>query len=477
MLPQQTHRDNSLLSYSRPNNFNYQPRTEREKFNTYTVHTPPEQQVYETILRRSRSGTKTRQVRQYTNEEILKKSSYKDVRTISRAIKGLLEKGSIELVSNKGRSHYGTSYWPLLNTEIYDLRQTPEWQERQNGISNARKALTVLMVLRLHKLARAARKGYSPSPPNAPTGGGGNGGNAPSALTLNAPTAPVENEDRVLSVPASEMGIRVHQDNQQENFILIHEFRELIESDSGGGLVNIHARGDASFGAERQEDEKAASQSGNFRREVPSQSRSRQTKKEAVQKTDCEFRTKSAEQQTLESEAIEFMGYGEIVLDENYKGTIRALIAWCKRQGITAEILQEYRLWWWKSGRTKPPKFDWLRDTYPVFKGDLSRQQTGTPAAAPQESRVAQEIEIPQEPAPAHSPFWQDCLEKIKPMTPSVESFNTWFAPLNAEREGSEVTVFAPDRVFRDWLESNFAEVLKAVGLTNCRWNFAGGAR
>lgn len=469
-----THQNNSTQNYPTRNSFQFQPRTEREKFLTTTVHTPPEQQVYEIILRRSRSGTKTRQVRQYTNEEILKKSSYRDVRTISRAIKGLLEKGSIELVSNKGRSHHGTSYWPLINTEIYDLRQTPEWQERQNGISNAKKALTVLMVLRLYKLLRAARKGQSPTLPSAPTGGGGNGGNAPSVPTSNAPTGPVENEDKVLSVPASETGTRVHQISPQENFILIHDLN-LIESHSGGDLVTSHARGDASGGGTTAEDEKEASRYS--RREVANQSRSRQTKKEVVQKTDCEFRTKSAEQQALENEAIEFLGYREIVLDENYKGTLRALVAWCKRQGITAEILQEYRLWWWKSGRTKPPKFDWLRETYPVFKGDLSRKQTGTTAAAPQEPYVAQEIEIPQEPAKIqHSPFWQSCLEKIKPLV-TIESFRTWFASINAEKQGDEVIIFAPDMVFRDWLQGNFAEVLEAVGLTECRWNFAGVAR
>ena len=209
MLPQQTHQNN----YSPSNYLRFKPRTECERFHTRTVHTAPEENAYEQMRHRSQNG---KFIKRYQLVKLLEKSGYKDKRTMSRAINGLLDKGSIEFISDVGRNRYGTEYRFKTKEEIWHLRQTPEWQERQAGKSRAKKALTVLMVLRSIKLIRLARKGQFPSPLNTPIEGAGGAGNLPSGGTFEAPTDPVENDGKILLVISFFNSLIFH--------FLIHQF-------------------------------------------------------------------------------------------------------------------------------------------------------------------------------------------------------------------------------------------------------------
>ena len=54
----------------------------------------------------------------------------------------------------------------------------------------------------------------------------------------------------------------------------------------------------------------------------------------------------------------------------------------------------------------------------------------------------------------------------------SAEALQCWFEPLNVIERGATIVVRAPDDVFQQWLESNYADVLADVGLTDCQWEF-----
>jgi hypothetical protein len=72
---------------------------------------------------------------------------------------------------------------------------------------------------------------------------------------------------------------------------------------------------------------------------------------------------------------------------------------------------------------------------------------------------------------PAYSAFWQSVLPRIQSVV-SEQNFQAWFAPLNViQRDGASI-ITAPDKVFQEWLEGNYADVLDGAGLTNRGWEF-----
>jgi len=77
---------------------------------------------------------------------------------------------------------------------------------------------------------------------------------------------------------------------------------------------------------------------------------------------------------------------------------------------------------------------------------------------------------------PAHSEFWKAQLPQIAAVV-GAENCASWFTPLNVIEHDGQHTIIAPDPVFRDWIESNYADVAKNVGLTNCQWQFTNNER
>lgn len=81
-------------------------------------------------------------------------------------------------------------------------------------------------------------------------------------------------------------------------------------------------------------------------------------------------------------------------------------------------------------------------------------------------------IEETKSPPPVeHSDFYRNVLAQLRSQV-SAEALQCWFEPLNVIERGATKVVRAPDDVFQQWLESNYAEVLAGVGLTNCQWEF-----
>ncbi len=70
-----------------------------------------------------------------------------------------------------------------------------------------------------------------------------------------------------------------------------------------------------------------------------------------------------------------------------------------------------------------------------------------------------------------HNPFYAGKLALIERCV-KAESKRTWFDPLQVEKTRDGVRIVAPDPVFREWIENNYAGILSDVGLTNCEWEF-----
>jgi chromosomal replication initiator protein len=52
---------------------------------------------------------------------------------------------------------------------------------------------------------------------------------------------------------------------------------------------------------------------------------------------------------------------------------------------------------------------------------------------------------------------WQQCIDRLQDELPS-QQFNTWIRPLQASREGQNLTLFAPNRFIKDFVSDKFAE-------------------
>lgn len=123
------------------------------------------------------------------------------------------------------------------------------------------------------------------------------------------------------------------------------------------------------------------------------------------------------------------------------------------------------------------PDRDWLervglpKMTRVLFAEFYRKQPRSKPnnayvGAAPPTPPTEQVVRLP-----AYSEFWQSVLPSIQAAV-SEQNFQAWFAPLNAIQRDGATVITAPDQVFQDWLENNYADVLDGAGLTNRAWVF-----
>ncbi|HQR32072.1 MAG TPA: DnaA N-terminal domain-containing protein [Blastocatellia bacterium] len=77
------------------------------------------------------------------------------------------------------------------------------------------------------------------------------------------------------------------------------------------------------------------------------------------------------------------------------------------------------------------------------------------------EPQPEQTIPSPPSETEPDSTVWAEVREAIKGRV-NPESFTTWFAPLRgAGYSGTTLLVWVPDRVFREWIENNYRDVLE----------------
>ena len=57
---------------------------------------------------------------------------------------------------------------------------------------------------------------------------------------------------------------------------------------------------------------------------------------------------------------------------------------------------------------------------------------------------------------------WQSCIDKLKDELP-LQQFNTWIRPLKVEADQQSVTLVAPNRFVRDWVEEKYRERIEQL--------------
>ena len=62
----------------------------------------------------------------------------------------------------------------------------------------------------------------------------------------------------------------------------------------------------------------------------------------------------------------------------------------------------------------------------------------------------------------ARKSFWNSCLEQLESEL-SVDQFNTWIRPLQAEKDRNRLTILAPNRFVKEWVEDNHLERISEV--------------
>ena len=75
--------------------------------------------------------------------------------------------------------------------------------------------------------------------------------------------------------------------------------------------------------------------------------------------------------------------------------------------------------------------------------------------------------------------YWQQCLEQLQEEL-TTKQFNTWIRPIQAEIDGNELVLLAPNSFVRDHIEENFLpkiiDTLKSLGCTNAKVQLAIGS-
>ena len=62
----------------------------------------------------------------------------------------------------------------------------------------------------------------------------------------------------------------------------------------------------------------------------------------------------------------------------------------------------------------------------------------------------------------ARKSFWNTCLEQLESEL-SVDQYNTLIRPLQAEKDRNRLTIFAPNRFVKEWVEDNFLERISEI--------------
>ncbi|OGT07858.1 MAG: chromosomal replication initiation protein DnaA [Gammaproteobacteria bacterium RBG_16_37_9] len=75
--------------------------------------------------------------------------------------------------------------------------------------------------------------------------------------------------------------------------------------------------------------------------------------------------------------------------------------------------------------------------------------------------------------------YWQQCLEQLQEEL-TTKQFNTWIRPIQAETEGNELILLAPNTFVRDHIEEKFlpkiVDLLKTLGCANAKVRLAIGS-
>jgi hypothetical protein len=399
-------------SAQRPNVLSFQPKQEVFPYEHY--QTASERQVYSKMYQQTKCGQESRR---FTLDGLKYATGIKSQETVRVALAGLVRKKHVTILDKKGCRHYGILYRIQMPHEIRALNQDPAYLAEQEQLAEEvkQKKANQKAKAKQQKLQFEPPPGEPGEPPDQPTDEEPQTPPASMAMpaTTAAPGATVEPLAEAAN-PSEKSAIRVTESAEiaepknskirvtetqklgsQKARILFMLLTWVIHEKHRGGVdysARMHAREVAPGEIETSSaaPEPAAPS-------VPSRPVRTAAKKAEADKSYCNSKTTVAPENTDLGQALCVMlQWTDIVLDGYLRGKLRHGIAWFSANHATPEEILRYKVWWWESGRTRPPKLDWMIENFPVFRGEIAAPQaTGTAARPAGQGNHSAPIKLP----------------------------------------------------------------------------------
>ena len=371
----------------------FEPSQSKDHYNIEHFHTPSEHVIYFLMYRESKAGTKKTR---FSTDKLTEASMYRDRRTIMRAIRGLLQKEHIVLVSRLNHTHLGSLYAVVPPKDVFALHRNPEYEARQAKRIQEKKErptkprkpkrdfdfdpslaeIPSVIESDLAASENVQRAGVMDDPMHQP--------NDPPAENLPVENSIIFNALNLSDAPM--LGASMHQPN---DFILIHEFNP-ITNHSGVGKVAPHARmregehlpGDAPTGGVPPEQNQVFCQASSDQNlaevtfpdsppvTVPPPTISGQRSAEVGKPGGNSRTTVPPEKTPLGRAILVALQWQDTILDHELRGQLRQAIAWFALNSATPEEILRYHAWRMLHKTTSVPPIHWLKEDFPAFRFD-----------------------------------------------------------------------------------------------------------
>jgi hypothetical protein len=370
----------------------YAFQTQPEQYRIEHLQTLAEHHVWQLMYLSTRFGKESKR---FTVDQLLAMSSGKKMilghngirsrNTIRNALAGLVRKQHLTILDRKGYRHHGTLYRVQMPHEILALQRDPEYVAEQERLALAE--LEAKRTPKPKQLKLDLRTDDLPAmddPPAMPP---------PVAESLAEPVGIpeidlTEGPETTDSTDEQKSKFDLTCDQKltaQKARILFMVLNYVINHEKHGGDSEYSTRAHMREGepGETTTPSPAAPPEPPKPSVVPRPVNPAAKKAEA-DKRHCNSKATVAPENTdLGKTLMVMLNWVDIVLDQRLKAELRRGYAYFTACGATPEEILRYKVWWWNSGRIRPPKLDWMIENFPVFRGEIAAQMATGTAARP----------------------------------------------------------------------------------------------
>lgn len=357
--------------------------------------TSSERDVYSAMYVQTRNGTESRR---FTLDGLKFATGIKSQNTVRVALAGLVRKGHVTVLDKKGSRHYGILYRVQMPHEIRALNQDPTYLAEQMRLAEEvkrQKAKAKQPKPKQEKLD--FDKPHEPTdPPDQPTDeveesqAGTVCQPVPTAAPV-AAVAPLAALPETSEIEVTESAKPQENDEVKNSKIEVTETQKLrsqkarilllyltcitnMENLGGVSGIPMCACMREAESGHTETPSVAAPEPPVSAQPVPPPAKSEGDKADGMPRA-----TVSPENTDLGKAILVILQWTDIVLDQRLKAEFRRAYAFFRANHATPEDILRYKVWWWESGRIRPPKVDWLIENFPVFRGEIAPPEaTGT---------------------------------------------------------------------------------------------------
>lgn len=174
------------------------------------------------------------------------------------------------------------------------------------------------------------------------------------------------------------------------------------------------------------------------------------------------------------------LGWDDTILHTSIRPLLLDAIEYFRANNATADEILRYNAWRKFRGLRKVLKYviqdfpEFRDDTAPAIGGGIAAPATSGTAARPaQKARDTFAVQPPRPEEkiqrPKHSAYWAGVLERLRTRL-HPDNVKAWFEWCDGTKQGEVTVLTAPDNVFRDWITTNYLDVLAQCGITRIEW-------